>query len=117
MKHQGSFGEIHLTVRYASLRNKLIILVNACRYTSKIQPGSHFINRLMQPWSISDVTLPSVASRNLFPCSDSGTDSYVRLYLLPDQTWRHRKRTHVKRKTVNPVFNDKYDSFQVASLT
>lgn len=30
-KHQGSFGEIHLTVRYATLRNKLIILVNACR--------------------------------------------------------------------------------------
>uniref|UniRef100_UPI0009B3A845 extended synaptotagmin-3-like n=1 Tax=Monopterus albus TaxID=43700 RepID=UPI0009B3A845 len=31
-KHKGSFGEIHLTVRYATLRNKLIILVNACRY-------------------------------------------------------------------------------------
>ncbi|XP_019945591.2 extended synaptotagmin-3 [Paralichthys olivaceus] len=75
--HQGSFGEIHLTVRYASLRKKLIILVNACR--------------------------------NLFPCSDNGTDSYVRLYLLPDQTWRHRKRTHVKRRTVNPVFNDKFE--------
>ncbi|CAB1419171.1 unnamed protein product [Pleuronectes platessa] len=75
--HQGSFGEIHMTVRYASLRNKLIILVNACR--------------------------------NLFPCSESGTDSYVRLYFLPDQTWRHRKRTNVKRKTVNPVFNDKFE--------
>ncbi|XP_040005335.1 extended synaptotagmin-3 [Xiphias gladius] len=76
-KHQGSFGEIHLTIRYATLRNKLIILVNACR--------------------------------NLFPCSDNGTDSYVRLYLLPDQTWRHRKRTHVKKRTVNPVFNDKFE--------
>ncbi|XP_022596899.1 extended synaptotagmin-3-like [Seriola dumerili] len=76
-KHQGSFGEIHLTVRYANLRNKLIILVNACR--------------------------------NLFPCSDNGTDAYVRLYLLPDQTWRHRKRTQVKRRTINPVFNDKFE--------
>ncbi|KAG7502410.1 extended synaptotagmin-3-like [Solea senegalensis] len=75
--HQGSFGEIHLTVRYASLRKKLIVLVNACR--------------------------------NIFPCSDNGTDSYVRLYLLPDQSWRHRKRTHVKRRTVNPVFNDKFE--------
>uniref|UniRef100_A0A8D2ZR14 Extended synaptotagmin-3 n=1 Tax=Scophthalmus maximus TaxID=52904 RepID=A0A8D2ZR14_SCOMX len=75
--HQGSFGEIHLTVRYTSLRNKLIILVNACR--------------------------------NLFPCSDKGTDSYVRLYLLPDQTWRHRKKTHVKKRTVNPEFNDKFE--------
>uniref|UniRef100_A0A7N5ZYA0 C2 domain-containing protein n=1 Tax=Anabas testudineus TaxID=64144 RepID=A0A7N5ZYA0_ANATE len=78
--HQGSFGEIHLTVRYANLRHKLIVLVNSCR--------------------------------NLFPCSENGTDSYVRLYLLPDQTWRHRKRTHVKKKTVNPVFNDKFE-FQV----
>ncbi|XP_071343953.1 extended synaptotagmin-3 [Trachinotus anak] len=76
-KHQGSFGEIHLTVRYANLRNKLIIVVNACR--------------------------------NLFPCSDNGTDSYVRLYLLPDQTWRHRKKTQVKKRTVNPVFNDKFE--------
>lgn len=75
--HQGSLGEIHLTVRYATLRQKLIILVDACR--------------------------------NLFPCSENGTDSYVRLYLLPDQTWRHRKKTHVKKRTVNPVFNDKFE--------
>ncbi|XP_041662415.1 extended synaptotagmin-3 isoform X2 [Cheilinus undulatus] len=75
--HQGSFGEINLTVRYATLRNKLIVLVNSCR--------------------------------NLFPCSENGTDSYVRLYLLPDQTWRHRKKTHVKKRTVNPVFNDKFE--------
>uniref|UniRef100_A0AAQ5XPL3 Extended synaptotagmin-3 n=1 Tax=Amphiprion ocellaris TaxID=80972 RepID=A0AAQ5XPL3_AMPOC len=76
-KHQGSFGEINLTVRYATLRNKLIVMVNSCR--------------------------------NLFPCSENGTDSYVRLYLLPDQTWRHRKKTHVKKRTVNPVFNDKFE--------
>ncbi|XP_008278562.1 extended synaptotagmin-3 [Stegastes partitus] len=76
-KHQGSFGEINLTVRFATLRNKLIVLVNSCR--------------------------------NLFPCSENGTDSYVRLYLLPDQTWRHRKKTHVKKRTVNPVFNDKFE--------
>ncbi|KAM9347141.1 extended synaptotagmin-3 [Symphorus nematophorus] len=80
--HQGSFGEIHLTLRYATLRNKLIVLVDACR--------------------------------NLFPCSENGTDSYVRLYLLPDQTWRHRKKTHVKKRTVNPVFNDKFE-FDVSS--
>ncbi|KAK7938881.1 hypothetical protein WMY93_002207 [Mugilogobius chulae] len=75
--HSGSFGAIHLTVKYATLRNKLIVLVDACR--------------------------------DLFPCSENGTDSYVRLYLLPDQTWTHRKRTHVKRRTLNPVFNDKFE--------
>ncbi|XP_049904035.1 extended synaptotagmin-3 isoform X1 [Epinephelus moara] len=76
-KHQGSFGEIQLTVRYATLRNKLIVLVNSCR--------------------------------NLFRFSENGTDSYVRLYFLPDQSWIHRKRTHVKKRTVNPVFNHKFE--------
>ncbi|XP_034042124.1 extended synaptotagmin-3 [Thalassophryne amazonica] len=75
--HKGSFGEIQLTVRYATLRKKLIVIVNSCR--------------------------------DLFPCSENSTDSYVRLYLLPDQTWRHRKRTHVKKRTINPVFNDKFE--------
>ncbi|KAL6101261.1 esyt3 [Pungitius sinensis] len=76
-QHQGSFGEIQLTVRYAGLRNKLIVLVNSCR--------------------------------NIFRFSDSGTDSYVRLYFLPDQSWMHRKKTHVKKKTVNPVFDHKFE--------
>ncbi|XP_054471183.1 extended synaptotagmin-3 [Anoplopoma fimbria] len=76
-RHQGSFGEIQLTVRYATLRNKLIVLVNSCR--------------------------------NLFRFSDNGTDSYVRLYFLPDQSWIHRKRTHVKKRTVNPVFDHKFE--------
>ncbi|XP_053734097.1 extended synaptotagmin-3 [Synchiropus splendidus] len=76
-KYQGSLGEISLTIRYATLRKKLIILVNACR--------------------------------NLFPSNENGTDSYVRIYLLPDQSWRHRKRTQVVRRTVNPVYNDKIE--------
>ncbi|KAM6934528.1 extended synaptotagmin-3 [Xenentodon cancila] len=75
--HQGSFGEINLTIRYANLRKKLIILVHSCR--------------------------------NLFRCSPNGTDSYVRMYLLPDQSWRHRKKTQVKRRNVNPTFNEKLE--------
>ncbi|XP_038138862.1 extended synaptotagmin-3 [Cyprinodon tularosa] len=75
--HQGTFGEIHLTVRYANMRNKLIVLVHACR--------------------------------DLFLCSDHGTDSYVRMYLLPDHSWRHRKKTHVRKRTVNPVFEEKFE--------
>ncbi|XP_019724899.1 extended synaptotagmin-3 [Hippocampus comes] len=76
-KHRGTLGEICLSARYATLRNKLVITVNGCR--------------------------------DIFACSENGTDSYVRLYLLPDQTWRHRKRTHVKKRTVNPVFDEKFE--------
>ncbi|KAG9349382.1 hypothetical protein JZ751_027825 [Albula glossodonta] len=71
MNHQGGFGEIKLTVRYATLKSRLIVLVDAC--------------------------------------SENGSDVYVRLYLLPDQSWRHRMRTQVKKKTVNPVFNEKFE--------
>ncbi|KAJ8255904.1 hypothetical protein COCON_G00197680 [Conger conger] len=77
LNHQGSFGEIRMTVRYATLKNKLIVVVDSCR--------------------------------GLFPCTEYGSDVYVRLYLLPDQSWRHRMRTHVKKKTVTPVFNEKFE--------
>ncbi|KAJ8410630.1 hypothetical protein AAFF_G00195340 [Aldrovandia affinis] len=77
LNHQGSFGEIRLTVRYATLKNRLIVLVDCCR--------------------------------NLFPYTENGSDAYVRLYLLPDQSWKHRMRTQVKKKTVDPVFNEKFE--------
>ncbi|KAK3568801.1 hypothetical protein QTP86_017404 [Hemibagrus guttatus] len=77
MNHQGSFGQIQLTIRYATLRNKLTVLVNNCR--------------------------------NLFPCNTHGSDTYVRIYLLPDQKWKNRMRTKVKRKTVDPDFDEKFE--------
>ncbi|KAJ3591804.1 hypothetical protein NHX12_006936 [Muraenolepis orangiensis] len=77
LNHQGTFGEIHLTLRYATLRKKLIVLVNSCR--------------------------------DLVPCNENGTDSYVRLYLLPDQSWRHRMRTQVKKRNINPMYNEKFE--------
>ncbi|RXN29250.1 extended synaptotagmin-3-like protein [Labeo rohita] len=77
LNHQGSFGQIQLTLRYATLRKRLIVIVSSCR--------------------------------DLFACSENGSDTYVRMYLLPDQTWKHRKRTPVKKKTVNPVFNETFE--------
>ncbi|XP_029442433.1 extended synaptotagmin-3-like, partial [Rhinatrema bivittatum] len=74
-----SLGEIQLTVRYASLRQSLIVLVNGCR--------------------------------NLIQCSDSGADPYVRIYLLPDRRWPNRKKTMVKRKTLNPQYDEKFEFF------
>lgn len=77
LNHQGSFGQIQLTLRYATLRKRLIVIVNSCK--------------------------------DLFSCSENGSDTYVRMYLLPDLTWKHRKRTPVKKKTVNPVFDEKFE--------
>uniref|UniRef100_A0A670ICU3 Extended synaptotagmin 3 n=1 Tax=Podarcis muralis TaxID=64176 RepID=A0A670ICU3_PODMU len=71
--------KIHLTVRYASLRQSLIVLVNACR--------------------------------NLTPCSQQGAHPYVRIYLLPDKRWVMRRRTTVKKRTLNPHYDEKFEFF------
>lgn len=57
----------------------------------------------------SKLMVTVISCRNLFACSDSGSDTYVRIYLLPDQKWKNRMRTKVKRKTVDPDFNEKFE--------
>ncbi|NXU47982.1 ESYT3 protein, partial [Turnix velox] len=73
-------GEIQLTVRYASVRQSLVVLVNGCR--------------------------------NLVPSSNRGVDPYVRIYLLPDRRWASRKKTSVKKKTLNPQYDEKFEFFE-----
>ncbi|NWZ77664.1 ESYT3 protein, partial [Poecile atricapillus] len=81
--HNGTevpLGEIQLTVRYASIRQSLVVLVNGCR--------------------------------NLVPSSNRGVDPYVRIYLLPDRRWISRKKTSVKKKTLNPQYDEKFEFFE-----
>uniref|UniRef100_A0A672HN31 Extended synaptotagmin-2-A-like n=1 Tax=Salarias fasciatus TaxID=181472 RepID=A0A672HN31_SALFA len=81
--HNGSgpsyypLGEIQLTVRHSSQRNRLIVVVHACR--------------------------------NLIAFSDSGSDPYVRLYLLPDKRRSGRRKTHTFKKTLNPVYDQTFE--------
>ncbi|XP_036706298.1 extended synaptotagmin-3 isoform X6 [Balaenoptera musculus] len=49
--------------------------------------------------------------RNLMPCSSSGADPYVRVYLLPERRWASRKKTSVKRKTLDPLFDETFEFF------
>ncbi|CAN9503497.1 unnamed protein product [Ophioblennius macclurei] len=87
--HNGSassyypLGEIQLTVRHSSQRNKLIVVVHGCR--------------------------------NLIAFSESGSDPYVRLYLLPDKRRSGRRKTHTFKKTLNPVYDQTFE-FSVALL-
>ncbi|XP_077347264.1 extended synaptotagmin-2 isoform X1 [Lithobates pipiens] len=78
---QSPLGQIQLTLRYTSHRNKLVILVHSCR--------------------------------NLIAFSEDGSDPYVRLYLLPDKRRSGRRKTHVLKKTLNPVYDLKFE-FNVA---
>ncbi|XP_008586946.1 PREDICTED: extended synaptotagmin-3 [Galeopterus variegatus] len=49
--------------------------------------------------------------RNLTPCTTSGADPYVRVYLLPERRWASRKKTSVKRKTLEPLFDETFEFF------
>ncbi|KAF4076654.1 hypothetical protein AMELA_G00217550 [Ameiurus melas] len=70
-------GEIELTVRHSSQRNKLIVVVHSCR--------------------------------NLISFTDSGSDPYVRLYLLPDKRRSGRRKTHTIKKNLNPVYDQTFE--------
>uniref|UniRef100_A0A2K6EW57 Extended synaptotagmin 2 n=1 Tax=Propithecus coquereli TaxID=379532 RepID=A0A2K6EW57_PROCO len=74
---QSPLGQIQLTIRHSSQRNKLIVVVHACR--------------------------------NLIAFSEDGSDPYVRVYLLPDKRRSGRRKTHVSKKTLNPVFDQSFD--------
>ncbi|KAG8432176.1 hypothetical protein GDO86_016715 [Hymenochirus boettgeri] len=47
--------------------------------------------------------------RNLIQCSANGADPYVRIYLLPDRRWSGRKRTSVKKKTLDPQYDERFE--------
>ncbi|CAO2633873.1 Extended synaptotagmin-3 [Lemmus lemmus] len=49
--------------------------------------------------------------RNLTPCTSSGADPYVRIYLLPERRWTSRKKTSVKHKTLEPLFDETFEFF------
>ncbi|XP_058433536.1 extended synaptotagmin-2 isoform X2 [Marmota monax] len=74
---QSPLGQVQLTIRHSSQRNKLIVVVHSCR--------------------------------NLIAFSEDGSDPYVRLYLLPDKRRSGRRKTHVSKKTLNPVFDQSFD--------
>ncbi|KAM6168948.1 extended synaptotagmin-2 isoform 2-T2 [Erethizon dorsatum] len=75
MLGQSPLGQIQLTIRHSSQRNKLIVVVHSCR--------------------------------NLIAFSEDGSDPYVRMYLLPDKRRSGRRKTHVSKKTLNPVFDQR----------
>lgn len=70
-------GQIQLTIRHSSQRNKLVVVVHCCR--------------------------------NLIALSESGSDPYVRLYLLPDKRRSGRRKTHTMKKNLNPTYDDMFE--------
>ncbi|XP_077077878.1 extended synaptotagmin-2 isoform X2 [Siphateles boraxobius] len=47
--------------------------------------------------------------RNLISSSESGSDPYVRLYLLPDKRRSGRRKTNTMKKTVNPIYDQTFE--------
>ena len=139
--HSGSgpshfpLGEVQLTVRHSSQRNKLVVVLHACRYTSTPLTVycqlrcQHFIftqhsahtsttykyewycrfTKCFERWSLSEsgvlMCLWFSLLRNLISFTESGSDPYVRLYLLPDKRRSGRRKTHTHKKSLNPVYD------------
>nr|XP_058921150.1 extended synaptotagmin-3 isoform X4 [Kogia breviceps] len=61
--------------------------------------------------SCFDLTDISLNTENLMPCTSSGADPYVRVYLLPERRWASRKKTSVKRNTLDPLFDETFEFF------
>ncbi|KAL2104273.1 hypothetical protein ACEWY4_001141 [Coilia grayii] len=49
------------------------------------------------------------ACRNLTACTKDGSDPYVSLILLPDKNRTTKRKTGVKKKDLNPEFNERFD--------
>uniref|UniRef100_A0A9J7X011 Synaptotagmin-like protein 1 n=1 Tax=Cyprinus carpio carpio TaxID=630221 RepID=A0A9J7X011_CYPCA len=47
-----------------------------------------------------------IRCQELAPARKNRSDPYVKVYLLPDNTSRSEKKTAVKRKTLNPVYDE-----------
>ncbi|PIO28991.1 hypothetical protein AB205_0132490 [Aquarana catesbeiana] len=84
---------------------------------------SHMSTKEPTPSIASDISLPIATQElrqrlrqlqnNLIAFSEDGSDPYVRLYLLPDKRRSGRRKTHVLKKTLNPVYDLKFE-FSVA---
>ncbi|XP_063105140.1 extended synaptotagmin-3 isoform X4 [Cavia porcellus] len=72
-------------------------------------PSMSSLNSLAS--SCFDLTDVTFNSENLTPCSSRGADPYVRIYLLPERRWASRKKTSVKRKTLEPLFDETFEFF------
>ncbi|OCT75512.1 hypothetical protein XELAEV_18030692mg [Xenopus laevis] len=82
---QSPLGQIQLTIRHSSQRNKLMVVVHSCR--------------------------------NLIAFSEEGSDPYVRIYLLPDKRRSGRRKTHVHKRTLNPIYDQTFEfSVSLADL-
>ncbi len=99
---QHPLGEVQLTVRHSSQRNKLIVVVHACRYgplrVRSFLQQAHFMHRTFSHLFV-------LLHRNLIAFTDHGSDPYVRLYLLPDKRRSGRRKTHTFKKTLNPIYD------------
>uniref|UniRef100_F6WTN0 Extended synaptotagmin-2 n=1 Tax=Ornithorhynchus anatinus TaxID=9258 RepID=F6WTN0_ORNAN len=80
---------------------------------------SHLSVKEPTPSIASDISLPIATQelrqrlrqleKNLIAFSEDGSDPYVRMYLLPDKRRSGRRKTHVSKKTLNPVFDQSFD--------
>ncbi|MEQ2211479.1 hypothetical protein XENOCAPTIV_002821, partial [Xenoophorus captivus] len=78
-------GQVKLSLSYASKERKLVVIVHACRCVLKLL-------RL-----------------GLLSQNKDAVDSYVSLMLLPDKSKATKKKTAVRKKDLNPEYNERFE--------
>ncbi|XP_031421334.1 LOW QUALITY PROTEIN: extended synaptotagmin-1 [Clupea harengus] len=57
----------------------------------------------------SRLVITVYACRNLTACTKDGSDPYVSFILFPDKSRTTKRKTSVKKKDLNPEFNERFD--------
>uniref|UniRef100_A0A8C5HFG1 Extended synaptotagmin-1-like n=1 Tax=Gouania willdenowi TaxID=441366 RepID=A0A8C5HFG1_GOUWI len=75
----------------------------------KVQKGKLHIAVLLQKKNNSFLSFVSPGTRGLLPQGKDAVDSYVSLMLLPDKAKATKRKTAVRRKDLNPEYNERFE--------
>jgi len=96
---------VKLTIGYSTDENRLFIIVHSCRFLYDI----HYL--LITSFSQSSrrrcISQSLYTHRALAACSKDGADPYVSFILLPDKKATTKRRTTIKKRELNPEFNER----------
>uniref|UniRef100_A0A8C5HFJ1 Extended synaptotagmin-1-like n=1 Tax=Gouania willdenowi TaxID=441366 RepID=A0A8C5HFJ1_GOUWI len=80
-----------------------------CTYTLTRQDLLLILAVLLQKKNNSFLSFVSPGTRGLLPQGKDAVDSYVSLMLLPDKAKATKRKTAVRRKDLNPEYNERFE--------
>ena len=98
-------GQVKMSLSYASQERKLIVMVHACRCVC--HNTYSLVTQQRGLLCSNELIAHFFAHRGLLSQSKDGVDSYVSLMLLPDKSKATKRKTAVKKRDLNPEYNER----------